>query len=87
MTLYGVTGLSVTEEQGEPSPVYLVKYDKWNPATPADTAPGVDVVPRSEGHAVTERVWMKQDRLDWVIYRIDRLQSTELSPPLTAPAG
>jgi hypothetical protein len=87
MTLYGVTGLSITEEQGEPSPLYLVKYDKWNPATPADTAPGVDVVPRSEGHTVTDRVWMKRDRQDWVMYRIDRLKSTDLPPPLTAPAG
>jgi hypothetical protein len=87
MTLYGVTGLSVTEEQGEPGPVYLVKYDKWSPATPADTAPGLDAVPRSEGHAVTDRVWMRQDRQDWVVFRIDRLGSTELPAPLTAPAG
>ena len=87
MTLYGVTGISVTEEQGEPRPVYLVKYDKWTPAAPADAAPGADVTPRSEGHAVVDRVWLKQDRRDWVMYRIDRLTSTELPAPLTAPAG
>lgn len=85
--LYGVTGLSVTEEQGLPSPVYLVKYDKWNPATPAETDSSADMVPRSEGHAVTDRVWMKTDRGDWVIYQIERLESIELPPPLTAPAG
>ena len=87
MTLYGVTGLTITEEQGEPGPVYQVKYDKWNPAPPADAAPGADVVPRSEGHAVTDRVWMKRDRQDWVIYRIDRLSIAELPAPLTAPGG
>ena len=86
-SLYGVTGLVVTEQQGLPSPVFLVKYDKWNPASPADAAPGVDVAPRSEGHAVTDRVWMKTDRGDWVIYRIERLDRIDLPPPLTAPAG
>jgi hypothetical protein len=30
---------------------------------------------------------MKRDRQDWVMYRIDRLKSTDLPPPLTAPAG
>ncbi|MGO9309020.1 MAG: hypothetical protein ACLQDL_08365 [Spirochaetia bacterium] len=84
-TLYGVTGLSVSEEQGEPLPVFLVKYDKWNPAAPADSA--VDAGPRSEGHAVTDRVWMKMDRGDWVISRIDRLESRELPPPATGPAA
>ena len=62
-SLYGVTGLTTAEEQGEPAPVFLVRYDKWNPAPPPDTAgedPGY--VPQSEGHAVTERVWMKLDR-------------------------
>jgi hypothetical protein len=85
--LYGVTGVSVTEERGLPNPVFLAKYDKWNPAAPPDAAPGVDVAPRSEGHAVTDRVWMKTDRGDWVIYRIERLDRIDLPPPLTAPAG
>ena len=86
-TLYGVTGLSLTEEQGEPRPVFLVKYDKWNPAASADADTGADVVPRSEGHSVTDRVWMKTDRGDWVVSRIDRLERLELPPPVTRPAG
>jgi hypothetical protein len=85
-TMYGVTGLTITAEQGEPSPVFLVKYDKWNPAPPAEATAGADVVPRSEGHSVTDRVWMKTDRGDWVISRIDRLDSKELPPPATGPA-
>jgi len=79
--LYGVTGLSVTQEQGEPGPVFLVKYVKWNPAASADSATGADVVPQSEGHAVTDRVWMKTDRGDWVISRIERLERLEIPPP------
>jgi hypothetical protein len=86
-TLYGVTGLSITEEQGEPSPVFLVKYDRWTPGAPPDSGPGADVAPRSEGHAVTERVLMKTDRGDWVIFRFDRLESLQLPPPVTLPAG
>jgi hypothetical protein len=85
--LYGVTGLAVTEEEGQPNPVFLVKYDKWNPAPAPDASPGVDTIPQSEGHAVTDRVWMKTDHGDWVIYRIDRIGRIELPPPLTAHAG
>jgi hypothetical protein len=81
LTLFGVTGLSISEEQGEPGPVYLVTYSLWNPATPANADAGPDVAPQSEGHEVTDRVWMKTDRGDWVINRIDRIQSVALPPP------
>jgi hypothetical protein len=86
MSLFGVTGLSITEEQGGPNPVYLATYDLWNPASPAnaDTAP--DAAPQSEGHHVTDRVWMKTDRGDWVIFRIDRVHTTTLPPPVTVAA-
>jgi uncharacterized protein YndB with AHSA1/START domain len=85
-SLYGVTGLSVEQEQGPPAPVYLVRYDKWSPAPPPDTTAGnaLDYVPRSEGHAVVDRVWMKVDRGDWVISKIDRITRTDL-PALPAP--
>jgi len=81
--LYGVTGLTVKQEQREPEPVFLVSYQKWNPAPRPDTDLTDNTPPRSEGHAVSDRVWLKQDRGDWVIYRIDRLQSTELPGPGT----
>jgi hypothetical protein len=86
-TVYGVTGLSLKEEQPAPVPVFLVRYDKWNPAPPPDTAmPAVMEPPRSEGHRIVERVWLKQDRGDWVIYKIDRIGEDPLPPPLLAPA-
>ena len=86
-SLYGVTELTVDQAQGEPAPVFLVRYEKWNPAPPPDGVSGsaVDYVPRSEGHAVTDRVWMKLDRGDWVISRIDRIKRTDLPAPLVAP--
>jgi len=85
-SLYGVTGLSLDEEQGEPAPVFVVRYDKWNPAPPPDAVGGsaVDYVPQSEGHTVRDRVWMKLDRGDWVISRIDRLGRTDLPAPAVA---
>jgi hypothetical protein len=85
-TLYGVTGVSLKEEQPSPAPVFLVTFDKWNPASPPDTAamPAVVEPPKSEGHRITERVWLKKDRGDWVIYRIDRRGEDLLPPPLLA---
>ncbi len=79
-SVYGVTGLSITQEQGEPSPVFLVKYEKWNPASPPDTgqAPDLNASPRTEGHSVVDRVSMKKDKGDWVIFKIDRLSEDPL---------
>jgi hypothetical protein len=88
-SLFGVTGLSVVQEQGEPGPVYRAQYDLWNPAPPADVPGGLadtasaaaQAAPRSEGHRVTDRLWLKQDKGDWVIYRIERLRQDLLPPP------
>jgi hypothetical protein len=84
-SLYGVTGLTVHEEQGAPTPVFLVVYDKWNPAPPPDTVGGsVDFVPQSEGHTIRDRVSMKLDRGDWVISRIERIGRADLPAPAVA---
>jgi len=93
-SLFGVTGLSVAQEQGEPAPVYRAQYDLWNPARSADTPGGsantggasAQTAPKSEGHRVTDRLWLKQDRGDWVIYRIERLRQDPLPPPELAPS-
>lgn len=89
-SVYGVTGLSLKEEQPAPAPVFLVTYDKWNPAPPPDTASMTAAVepPKSEGHRIIERVWLKKDRGDWVIYKIDRRGEDPLPPPvLASPKG
>lgn len=80
-TLYGVTDLALTQEKGEPDPVYRVTYQKWNPASREDAAATDNTPPRSEGHAVTDRVWLKKDRGDWVIYRIDRVSGPAIAAP------
>ena len=87
-SLYGVTGLMVVQEQGEPLPIYRARYDKWNPASPPDTGNTSvsNALPRSEGHRNVDRVWLKQDKGDWVIYKIDRLTEDPLPPPERAQA-
>ncbi|HVO37445.1 MAG TPA: hypothetical protein VMV03_00310 [Spirochaetia bacterium] len=95
-SVYGVTGLSITAEQGEPQPVFLVTYEKWTPtpgggdsASPGGTSGGASgapsgsaaAAPRFQGSAVTDRIFMKKDRGDWVIYRIDRLRSEAIATP------
>lgn len=86
-SLYGVTGLSVVQEQGEPAPVFRARYDKWNPAPAPDTGSApTQTAPKSEGHRIADRVWLKQDKGDWVIYKIERLQQDPLPAPALAPA-
>ncbi len=82
-TLYGVTNLSLTQEQGEPDPVFLASYQRWNPAPRPDSDTMDNSPPQSEGHAVTDRLWLKKDRGDWVIYRIDRVSISLLPAPGT----
>ncbi len=79
-TLYGVTGLVITQEAPEPQPVFRVSYDKWTPVSVSDeAAASPQAAPRYEGQSVQDRVLLKKDRGDWVIYRIDRLRSTPLA--------
>ena len=80
-TVYGVTDLVVRQERGEPEPVFQVSYTKWVPEPGQD--PGAD----SEGSTdsldtggpgftsleITERVYLKLARKDWVIYRFEPL--------------
>jgi hypothetical protein len=88
-TLFGVTGLSLKQEQEEPNPIFTASYDKWNPAVAGDAAPpaggasssGLTESPKSEGHRIVDRVWLRKDRGDWVIYRIDRVSEDPLPAP------
>jgi hypothetical protein len=80
-TVYGVTDLVVRQERGEPEPVFQVSYTKWVPEPGQD--PGTDsagstesldtVGPRFMSLEITERVYLRLDRKDWVIYRFEPL--------------
>jgi hypothetical protein len=81
-SLFGVTGLSVTQEEGEPMPVFQAAYDKWTPAPTPDTASTPSVgTPMFEGHRKVDRLWLKRDHGDWVIYRIEHVRDGPLPTP------
>lgn len=80
-SVFGVTDLVVLQERGEPEPVFQVSYTKWvpepGPEPGADSAGSTGLSemegPRFAGLEITERVYLKLDRNDWVIYRFEPL--------------
>ena len=80
-TVYGVTDLVVRQERGEPEPVFQVSYTKWVPEsgqdTGTDSAGSTELLdtggPRFTSLEITERVYLRLDRKDWVIYRFEPL--------------
>jgi hypothetical protein len=77
-TVYGVTDLNLTEIQGEPEPVYRVSFTKWypNPAEEPGTEHSESTEPTRPSYRsleISERVYLRLDRKDWVIYRFERL--------------
>jgi hypothetical protein len=72
-TVYGVTDLEIRQERGAPEPVFLASYTKWVPTPGNDGENSPPDVPRFTSQTVRERLYLRQDRRDWVIHRIQRL--------------
>jgi hypothetical protein len=74
-TVYGITGLKLEQERGEPEPVYRASYTKWvpNPAEEPDPVPSEGQEPVYVSREISERVYLRLDRKDWVIYRFEPL--------------
>ena len=80
-SVYGVTDLVALQERGEPEPVFQVSYTKWVPEpgqdSGADSAGSTELLetegPRFTSLEMSERVYLKLDREDWVIYRFEPL--------------
>ncbi len=79
-SVYGVTGLRIVQEAGQPEPVFRVLYSKWFPEPEAEEPGGSgrqteesSAGPRIRHIEIEERVYLKQDKRDWVIYRFERL--------------
>jgi hypothetical protein len=84
VAVYGVTGLLLTQEQGEPQPVFKVDYEKWAPLSSSDEDSGLTQIPkgpRFAGTRTTDRVFLRLDKGDWVIYRMDRLSASAMDSP------
>lgn len=74
---YGVTGLTIVQEKGEPAPVFLATYEKWSRNPDEPEAAGS----RSPhmGWKVKDRLRLKQDKDDWVIFNINRMANVPIN--------
>lgn len=68
--VYGASDLEIAAEQGAPQPVFRVTYLMWRPGGDDGSGPRGALqrgVPRSE------RVFLRQDRGDWVIFQFQEI--------------
>jgi hypothetical protein len=74
-TVYGITDLQLQQERGEPEPVFRAGYTKWVPEPGEELQPGPsDADARGfTGLEIRERVYLRLDGKDWVIYRFEPL--------------
>ncbi len=75
-TVYGVLNLRIKEIQGPPHPIFTATYEKWIPiSTNKDNLenPKSDNKPNYMGFTITDKLFLKKDRGDWVIFKIERL--------------
>ena len=70
--VYGITNLKITTENDN---TFLVNYEKWQPVPGEESSNIVNY----EGFKKTDRVFLKLDKKDWIIYKIDRLKSELIS--------
>jgi hypothetical protein len=71
--VYGVGNLEISEEQGEPDPVFITTYERWS-RTETDSEIGSSQA-TYDGYYVKDRVSLKLDKKDWVIFLIDTLET------------
>jgi len=74
--VHGATRLDIARERDEPQPVFLAKYERYARAF-EDQA--IEAAPPVNGRKVSDRVYLRQDKGDWVIYRIERLRTEPLA--------
>jgi len=87
IAVYGVTGLSIEEQAGEPAPVYLASYEKWAPESSAETTSLEAAAIHTLHRKLVDRVSLRRDKGDWVIFRLDRISEQTLASPESAPAS
>jgi hypothetical protein len=73
--VHGVTRLEVARERGEPEPIFVASYERYARAF-EDQA--IETAPPVNGRKVTDRLFLRQDKGDWVITRIERLRTEPL---------
>ena len=75
LSVYGVLDLDIKALNPEPEPVFLAEYHKWMPVSEDENTGNTKPMLKKayQGFAVTDKLYLKKDRSDWVIYRIERL--------------
>ena len=66
VSIYGAANLEIVAEQGEPEPVFLVSYDFFSPG-------GDSVESFNFGTPMRERVFLRRDKEDWVIFNFQEV--------------
>lgn len=82
-TVFGVANLTVREIEAQPAPVFEVVYEKWAPSASEEPSQSQELPtePNYRGVLITERVFLREDKGDWVIYRIEQVRSEPMEIP------
>jgi hypothetical protein len=81
--VYGIANFTI-EAQRSPDPdeeVFRVRYEKWNPEQPTEQTPSGRTEQVPTGTRITERVFLRKERGNWLIYRIDRVNEEPIATP------
>jgi len=70
--VYGVTDLTITQTETIPHTIFLVSFSKWLRTEIPEEYEVLVVYP--QGYSISERLSLKQDGEDWVIFKRIRLE-------------
>ncbi len=73
----GMTALRVTQEQGEPHPVFLAEFERWVMENDPNDTPSQNGF-LQKGYQVKERLVLSRDNQGWRISRLERLEQTPI---------
>jgi CRISPR/Cas system CMR-associated protein Cmr5 small subunit len=76
--LFGVTQPNITEMHGEPDPVFHARYEYWNTEAVETEGQEGNAQLLYYGKKVEEKLSLRKDRGDWVIFKIEKLEETLL---------
>ena len=72
--VYGASDLEIVAEQGAPQPVFRVSYLMWRPG--GEDGAG-DRGSLQRGQPTSERVFLRQDKGDWVIFQFQEIEEPD----------
>jgi hypothetical protein len=81
MSPYGIANLKLNFVRGnEEEQVFDVEYEKWSPNYDSEVIDEHSVMLGIIGKQIEERLFLRRDKGDWVIYRIERTEEETLNP-------